>query len=466
MSQLLKSAIADAKAIRQTALENARVALTEAFTPKLQSMLSQKIAEEVGEAKPSTNYSNGLEAGKGVKEAYTTIDKDTDKAQINLSEEGEFPGSEEEEVPGVPPTGVPPVATGAPQIDPNAVELDVDATPGQEVDVVPTGTGQVQLEPATDPNAMGAPEVPGLPGEEQGAGDLDLESIIAELEAEAGAEESPAEPTFGGDEAGSEDPSVNVTAVQAPEDVTVDFSDETGEAPEGAAGDDEEVNLEEILRELETDGAPLEETLTTDQSLSSHTEQPQKGNFGSDKTGTNGTPSKGGTEPALDKAAGDAKYGKVGKSAGDNFEDFGKATKALEENKKLKKSLAEHIETVEYLKGKINEVNLLNAKLLYTNKLFRNFPLTNEQKVKVVEQLDLTKSVREVKLVYTTLAESFSFGSTKFMKKPVSSHKVITEGLASKVTASTKPTKEILSEGTEMANRFKKLAGIVTPSKK
>ena len=46
MDSLLKDAIADAKTVRETALENAKLALTEAFTPTLQSMLSQKLREE------------------------------------------------------------------------------------------------------------------------------------------------------------------------------------------------------------------------------------------------------------------------------------------------------------------------------------------------------------------------------------------------------------------------------------
>ena len=48
-SDLLKEAIADAKAVKETALANAKMALEEAFTPKLQSMLSHKIAEELEE---------------------------------------------------------------------------------------------------------------------------------------------------------------------------------------------------------------------------------------------------------------------------------------------------------------------------------------------------------------------------------------------------------------------------------
>ena len=48
-NDLLKEAIADAKAVRETAIANAKLALEEAFTPKLQSMLSNKIQEEEDE---------------------------------------------------------------------------------------------------------------------------------------------------------------------------------------------------------------------------------------------------------------------------------------------------------------------------------------------------------------------------------------------------------------------------------
>ena len=132
----------------------------------------------------------------------------------------------------------------------------------------------------------------------------------------------------------------------------------------------------------------------------------------------------------------------------------------------MKKELSEYRSAVVYLRDRINEVNLLNAKLLYTNKLFKQASLNNEQKLKVIESFDLTKSVREAKLVYATLAESFNFGGKKTVeaapKKVVSQTvKTITEGLASKTVASTKPTKAaVLTEGAVMANRFQKLAGI------
>ena len=59
--------------------------------------------------------------------------------------------------------------------------------------------------------------------------------------------------------------------------------------------------------------------------------------------------------------------------------------------------------TIKELKSTINEVNFNNSKLLYTNKLFRAYDLTNDQKMKVVETLDRTGNVREVKLVFSTL---------------------------------------------------------------
>ena len=103
----------------------------------------------------------------------------------------------------------------------------------------------------------------------------------------------------------------------------------------------------------------------------------------------------------------------------------------------------------------MNEVNLLNAKLLFTNKLFRSFGLSNDQKMKVVENFDRAHNLREVKLVYSTLAESFG---TKTTKKEIKE----TKGTASKAVASTKSKKqEVIAEGSELRDRFKKLAGII-----
>jgi len=122
------------------------------------------------------------------------------------------------------------------------------------------------------------------------------------------------------------------------------------------------------------------------------------------------------------------------------------------------KELEEAYRTVKRLQSVINEVNLLNAKLLYTNKLFRNFELTEAQKMKVIENFDRASNTRETKLVFTTLAESF--------KRPTTKKRVVKESYsaASKPVTTTAPsvaTTQVLSEGFELANRWKKLAGLL-----
>ena len=127
------------------------------------------------------------------------------------------------------------------------------------------------------------------------------------------------------------------------------------------------------------------------------------------------------------------------------------AEEDMDEEEDSTEELEEAYRTIESLRGTINEVNLLNAKLLYTNKLFRTFDLNEGQKVKVLENFDRTSSVREVKLVFSTLAENLNVAK----KTKV----VVKEGYASKATKSSAP-KKIISEGNEMAARWKKLAGL------
>jgi hypothetical protein len=127
----------------------------------------------------------------------------------------------------------------------------------------------------------------------------------------------------------------------------------------------------------------------------------------------------------------------------------------MTEEETSSEELEEAYNVIRFLKGKINEVNLLNAKLLYSNKLFRNFVLAEGQKMKVIENFDRAHNLREVKLVYSTLAESFKSNLER------SNRKVVKESFASKPVASTKPAKQVLSEGSELADRFKKLAGLI-----
>ena len=375
-SKLLKEAIADAKAVRETAIANAKIALEEAFTPRLQSILSQKLQAEMEgdeeDTEDAVNEDNDTSSEIAKGDNKQPADK-ANSAQTDLSgiskQSGEA-GSEVEDYDKVKD-----LTEGEDEEDANQNGVADDSEiAGEERGDRQAFEGDDETAPETDED------------------ELDLESIIRELEAqiagEEGEEEIPAEaPAMEGEEAPVEEP----VAAEPTEAPAVE-----GEDPAMA---DDEIDLDEILREM---------------------------GYGEDE--------------AEEETADDA-------------------TEMKAEVSKLQSELEEALAVIKSLKGTINEVNLLNAKLLYTNKLFRSYNLTNEQKVKVVENLDRTSTVREVKLVYATLSESMKFTGTE--RKVAQVKKNITEGIASKAQASTAPKKEIIAESNELANRFKQLAGII-----
>ena len=123
----------------------------------------------------------------------------------------------------------------------------------------------------------------------------------------------------------------------------------------------------------------------------------------------------------------------------------------------LKAENKEYKEAVQFLKDKLHEVNILNAKLLFTNKLFKAYSLNNNQKLKVVETFDRAQTTREIKLVYSTLAEQFGDNGSIARKKSINES-------ASSTVGSTKPSKEsrkVITEETQVADRFRRLAGLI-----
>lgn len=352
-SKLLKEAIADAKAVRETALANAKIALEEAFTPKLQSMLSRKLQEELEgeeekedevELTQENDVSSEIGKGDGTKmpaaKAFDSAAESDELAAADVDKISAEVGSEDE----------------------NAEKV-ADITEGEEEEDI---TG------ATPDSAMNE--------EEHDEDELDIEEIIRELEAGADAEE--------------EAPVAEEEHEEAPAVVAEPAAEE---AP---VEEEEEIDLDEILREMGYGDEAEEEAPVTEE--------------------------EDGEDHSAELAAKDAE-------------------------------LEEAYKVIGSLRKTINEVNLLNAKLLYVNKLFRGYNLTNEQKTRVVETLDRTKNVREVKLVYTTIAESFKIGSTATKKTTTK----LTESYASKPAASTAPAKQIIAEDNSAADRFKKLAGII-----
>ena len=357
-SKLLKEAIADAKAVRETALANAKIALEEAFTPKLQSMLSKKLQEE-------------LEGDESEEEVELTQENDV-SSEIGGGDGTKMPAAKA-------------FSSAAESDELAAADVDkISAAVGSEDENAEKVAGITEGEEEED--VTGATPDTGM-NEEEEMDDVDseIDEIIKELEAAADDEES--------------------YATEGEEEMAAPVAEPTEEpAAEEPVAEEDEIDLDEILREMGYGDEPAEEApVATEEEHS---------------------------EEELD------------------------ALKA--ELKSVQSELGEAISVIKSLKGTINEVNLLNAKLLYVNKLFRSFNLTNEQKSKVVETLDRTKNVREVKLVFSTIAESFKFGNGATKKVTAK----LTESYASKPAQSTAP-KQIISEDNSAANRFKKLAGII-----
>jgi hypothetical protein len=119
--------------------------------------------------------------------------------------------------------------------------------------------------------------------------------------------------------------------------------------------------------------------------------------------------------------------------------------------KKMDKELTEAYSTIKSLRSELNEINLLNAKLLYTNKIFKAKNLNENQKVKVLSSFDKAKNVGEVKMVYETLNEGIKVAKTTIKENL---------GRASKSTV-TPTAKQPIVESNDVFKRMQKLAGLI-----
>jgi len=218
------------------------------------------------------------------------------------------------------------------------------------------------------------------------------------------------------------------------------------EAEEGAhEGHDDEDEVDESNLDLEAIIKELEAELTEDEDEDEEVEESTEAVEESDEPVEESTEETVEEEYEIDEAA--------------ITEDEDEDDKEVEESNTsaIEAELKEYKEAVHFLKDKLHEVNILNAKLLFTNKLFKSYSLDNNQKLKVVETFDRAQTTREIKLVYSTLAEQFSDNGSILTKKSISES-------ASSAVASTKPSTEsrkVISEETQVANRFKKLAGLI-----
>jgi len=389
MDDLLKDAIADAKAVRETALANAKIALEEAFTPRLKSMLSRKIESEMDA------------------EEQEDAEEMEDEDEMREEEDAEERMDADE------------MEMDADEMKMDADEMEMDAEEMMDKDEMEDAEEEEEMDESEDKEETEdeMSEVEDKEEEEkmeeaedaEEEDELDLESVLAELEADLNKDEEDEldESEDKEEEEKVEENDVSSDIGKADNKVAdaANDSSKVGQGPESEGSDKAagaELGDHTVVKEVEDKD---EEDLDLDEVLKALTEE----------------------------------------------EDAEEEAEKVDE---LKKEIKETRSVVKFMRAKLNEVNLLNAKLLFSNKLFRAFGLNNNQKLKVVENFDRTKSLREVKLVYATLAESF--------KRPSKLSESVVKGSSSKPVRSTKPAKqEVLSEGQELKARFKKLANIL-----
>lgn len=153
-----------------------------------------------------------------------------------------------------------------------------------------------------------------------------------------------------------------------------------------------------------------------------------------------------------------AKGGELGRKAHAALEQLGAAAGAAmrnEQDMEDSANLAEAVKTVNNLRKQLQEVNLLNAKLLYVNRVFKANNLTESQKVNVIAAFDRAETVKEVKLVFETVSESVV---TRAPKNAIRESKL---GMASRATGTTARRPGVINEVSDTVKRMQKLAGII-----
>jgi hypothetical protein len=493
-SELLKEAIADAKAVRATALANAKASLEEAFAPRFEAMFADKLREESEEEEEEglteVEAPNQVDAAGG--EAKAPATKAVTKGNPKTPKGGAGDTSFKAVQAGKGPTDVPKLGK---KVNETAEEEEeegkkMDETYEEEEEGKKIEEAGLTSEDLDEIIKELESEVA---GEEEGKVEEPVEEPVASPEGGEGQELPPTDGAEGGEELPVEAPPVaggeedDAVTAQPGSEVNIDLGPEAGAPEDGAvpppamnaggveepvvqphpqSDDEENINLEELLAALNEEAEEEEEGKEEMDETLNNNGIPTNELAGQNKTGGTNVYPKG---PDASKKQLPGKNHNIGGKG--NIGDGGVGGKPVAESAQYKVALKEAYKTIEFLRGQINEVNLLNAKLLYTNKLFKEFAgvLDDTYRMKIVESFDLTKSVREVKLAYALLAESLNFGKqmTKNQSaKPIVKStpqkgqvKQITEGFASKPVSSTKPS-QLITEGNEMALRFKKLAGI------
>ena len=414
-TKIFSEAIAEAKAIRETAMANAKLALEEAFAPRIQEMMSDKL-EALAE--------------EDVNEDYGQAEADAVNDEISLEELlAELDGLEEYGDEHAIST------KGALGDDEEKMEENTIAEAEDDDEV-----GTISVDELKDIIRDIMADVMGG-GEEEEAGEEEIEAGEEEIEA-------------GEDDLELEEILAEIANLEEGDVEEGEALNELG--PEYLAGAKDLVEMFPFLNMTTASlviGALGAAGLTAFSAITAKVmDMALAGRFGaSGKAFAEKLQSAGGA--AAKARNNEGKEGEVEEGIKDDIKGAAKKVgDKINKGFREAKELEEAMNTIATLRSELNEVNLLNAKLLYVNKLFKAKNLNEAQKVKVINAFDRAETVREAKNVFDTLNESLNAEKAKSQIK---------ESLSFASKASGVSDRQPIMEGNDFVNRMQKLAGII-----
>ena len=396
MSTLLKEAFIDAKALRDVALKNAEATIVEKYSDEVRKTLDVLLEQPEGELDLGGDPGGGLDLGGDPAPAAPAAPMAPEE------EEGE-PILEDEDIPLAATDGFSHLKGknlgSTPDVGED-IEVNVDLDALQET--------IRQLQEGMEEDF-----------------EINEEELASMLSEKSGVQQA-------GEMAATDDPG---EASAAESEAATDAGEKTSDGGEDVElGDEDQV---EALEELDIPQELIDsimEKLTVD--------------MRAEKSGWAGS-SPDALKWEIEKEMAYRRSTDVEK----DFKDLKKAQEELLfENKKLKGQIKKYKQVTMELKENMHDVNISNARLLYTNRVLRNTSLNERQKTKIAEAISNAGSVMEAKTIYDTLQSAVPSQSTP---GPQSLSEAISRP-SSIIRASRKETQTT----DPFLDRMKKLAGI------
>jgi len=393
--ELLKEALADAKSLREMAITNAKAALEESFAPQIKTMLSAKLQEMEEDVEEEEVYE-----GEDTKDSIEEEDLNLEEilAELEGDDDPVSPMDEEDEESDA--------EEGDVEEEDEALDLEdmsEDDLKGFIESVIADMVEAGSLEAGEDMEGEDMEDDEGKEGEDEDEGegedDIDIDALLAEVEDEENIEDK--------------------------EELDENFLNRMA----GKLTGETKSRIESIASKISSG-----KRLFGDEFVEPTKEEMEDMVAAIKKDGGAGT-------VAVDKSTKKVFYTSAKDASGAQMPQtstFENLQTELNETRKVNK----------VLRRELNEINLLNAKLLYTNRIFKAKNLTEGQKVKVLSTFDKASTVKEIELVYETLNGTFNA-----KKKPMNENL----GRASKSTGITKSTKPII-EVNDAYSRMRELA--------